>query len=229
MLHGAIGSATQFEPLKAMLADSFNILAPNFPGHGGDQFPDGPFSIKAFAEYTADFIEASGIHEPVDIFGYSMGGYVAMYMARHMEVNIRSIITLGTKFQWDESIAARECRMLQPDTIEQKVPAFAKQLQERHQPTQWKRVLNQTAAMLQEMGKANPLQPADYTYINIPCLLMLGDRDKMVSREETINVYQQLPNAQLAILPGTPHPLEQVDQKLLAYHLPYFLQHQHNG
>ena len=49
------------------------------------------------------------------------------------------------------------------------------------------------------------------------------DRDKMVTREETINVFQSLPNAQLAILPATPHPLEQADSSLIAYHLQRFL------
>ena len=45
----------------------------------------------------------------------------------------------------------------------------------------------------------------------------------MVTREETIAVFEQLPNAQLAILPGTPHPIEQVDNDLLAFHIRRFM------
>jgi len=51
---------------------------------------------------------------------------------------------------------------------------------------------------------------------------MLGDRDKMVSQEETARIQKSIPNAQLAILPGTPHPIEQVDISLLTGHLRHF-------
>jgi pimeloyl-ACP methyl ester carboxylesterase len=114
--------------------------------------------------------------------------------------------------------------MLQPEVIEQKVPAFAQQLADRHHPQPWKTVLNKTAEMLQHMGEINPLHPGDFADIKTHSLVMLGDRDKMVGREETIEVYQQLPNAQLAILPGTPHPIEQADPSMIAYHIVRFIQ-----
>ena len=44
---------------------------------------------------------------------------------------------------------------------------------------------------------------------------MLGDRDKMVSLDETVAVYKSLPNAEMCVLPNTPHPLEQADTGLL--------------
>ncbi len=224
LLHGAIGSASQFEDLTNKMRNDYNVQALNFYGHGGTESNGRNFSIASFAEHTAAFINELQTTGPVNIFGYSMGGYVAMYMARHLNIKISKIITLGTKYYWDESIAAKECRMLQPDVIEQKVPAFAQQLSERHHPQPWKGVLTQTAEMLQQMGKQNPLQLNDYTSIQIPSLIMLGDKDKMVTREETIAVFEQLPNAQLAILPGTPHPIEQVDKDLLAFHIRRFIQ-----
>jgi pimeloyl-ACP methyl ester carboxylesterase len=73
------------------------------------------------------------------------------------------------------------------------------------------------------MGKDNPLKPADYENIQHPALLMLGDRDKMVSLDETLEVYKTLPNAQLAVLPATGHPIEMVDPGRLAWELRRFL------
>ena len=67
------------------------------------------------------------------------------------------------------------------------------------------------------------LQFQDYAAINIPVLLLLGDRDKMITLEETIAVFNQLPNAQMAMLPGTPHPIEQVDISLLSFLIEKFL------
>lgn len=232
LLHGAIGAADQFEPLIQYLSPSYEVHALNFYGHGwgnakAKSFPGGgetiePFSIAGFAEQAASYLANSNISE-VNIFGYSMGGYVVMYMARHLNINIKKIITLGTKFHWDEAVAEKECKMLRPETIEQKLPAFAQALGKRHGEPQWKTVLNKTADMLQQMGRLNPLQADDYTQLQTPALIMLGDRDKMVGRDETIATFQSLPNAQLAILPGTPHPIEQVDVSLIAWHIQRFI------
>lgn len=183
---------------------------------------DNAFSIAGFAQQAASFINNSNLKE-ANIFGYSMGGYVALYMARHLNINIKKIITLGTKFHWDEAVAEKECKMLRPEIIEQKLPAFAQALAQRHGEDQWKTVLNKTAEMLQQMGKLNPLQPDDYTQIQVPSFIMLGDRDKMVGRDETIATFQLLPNAQLAILPGTPHPIEQADSSMIAWHIKRFI------
>ena len=152
-----------------------------------------------------------------------MGGYVAMYLAKYHPERIHKIITLGTKFNWDETIAATETKMLNAEKIEAKLPDFAAALQKRHAPNNWKIVLEKTAAMLVEMGNDNPLKPDDYPAIQHPVLLMLGDRDKMVTLDETVEVYKNLPLAQLAILPNTPHPIEMVNQARLAYEIKSFL------
>ena len=113
--------------------------------------------------------------------------------------------------------------MLQPDLIEQKVPAFARKLSESHGDERWKNILNKTATMLKRMGETNPIAKEDYALIQSPSLIMLGDRDKMVTLNETVTVYQSLPNAQLAVLPGIPHLLDQADSSLLAYHIRRFI------
>ncbi len=128
-------------------------------------------------------------------------------------------MTLATKFAWNEAIATKEIQMLDPAKIEQKIPAFAEALRERHLPNDWKEVLQKTADMMIVMGNENPLMPEDYAAIGIPSLLLLGDRDKMVSIEETMAVYKALPAARMGILPGTPHPIEQVNMRTLAFHI----------
>ena len=80
-----------------------------------------------------------------------------------------------------------------------------------------------TAAMLVEMGEDNPLKPIDYLSIQHSTLLMLGDRDKMVTLDETLEVYKNLPNAQLAVLPNTPHPIEMINTGRIVNELKVFL------
>jgi pimeloyl-ACP methyl ester carboxylesterase len=217
-LHGAIGASRQLQPLAQQLAAHYDVHLMDFPGHGGAPLPEQPFSIPLFAEATLQYIRQHQLQE-LTIFGYSMGGYVALYLARQYPGVISRVITLGTKFRWDEETAAREIKMLDADTIARKVPAFADNLASLHAPNDWKTVLRNTAEMLLAMGQDNPLKPAGYKEITTPSLIMLGDRDKMVTIEETITAYKNLAAAQMAILPGTPHPIEQVNTALLSFFL----------
>jgi pimeloyl-ACP methyl ester carboxylesterase len=222
LLHGAIGAKDQLLSLEEKLADSFTVYRLNLSGHGGSPLIDEAFSITLFASQVILFLEEKGINS-INIFGYSMGGYVAMYLAKHHPQKIKKIITLATKFNWDETIAAQEIKMLNPIKIEEKLPDFAAALQKRHAPNDWKIVLQKTTAMLTAMGKDNPLQAADYSEIHQPALLMLGDRDKMVTMDETMEVYKLLSQAQLAILPNTAHPIEMVNTDRLVSEIKSFL------
>jgi pimeloyl-ACP methyl ester carboxylesterase len=222
LLHGAIGAKSQFGSLAKALSNEFNIHLINFSGHGGKPITEANFSIALFAGEVLDYMEENRI-ERADIFGYSMGGYVAMYIARYHPARANHIITLATKFHWDQAIAAKEVKMLNAETIQQKVPAFAQQLSERHFPTDWKRLLEKTAELLTTLGDDNTLKHEDYLTVTAPCLLLLGDRDKMVTLDETVTVYKQLPDAQLGILPGTSHQLELVNLQLLVFLIKQFL------
>lgn len=216
ILHGAIGASSQLKGIATALSANYEIHHFDFPGHGGKELGDEPFSIPLFADAVLHYIQQNNLQQ-LTIFGYSMGGYVAMYLAKDHPYLIDRIITLGTKFHWDEVTATKETRMLDATTISTKVPAFAAALEARHAPNDWKEVLQRTADLMIGMGRDNPLKPDDYKDIKTPILIMLGDRDKMVTFEETIATYKQLPDAQLAILPNTPHIIAQVDPSLVAY------------
>lgn len=219
LLHGTIGSSAQLKSLQEQLQGSFDVHVLDFPGHGHKEMPT-EFSIELFAESLMNFIREKEI-TGTDVFGYSMGGYVAMWLARHQPGMIGSIVTLGTKFYWDEATAAKEVKMLQPDVIEQKIPAFAQTLRERH--ADWKTVLERTAGMLQSMGDNNPLGNEDYRHIANKALVMIGELDKMVTMQETEFVANELPNGSLMVLPGAPHPIEQVNAAVLAETISKFI------
>ena len=221
LLHGAIGAKDQLEALSIALQPYYKVHMINFYGHGGEPFNE-DFSIQAFAAGVQSYMAANDIHS-AHIFGYSMGGYVGMYLAKNNPALIMKLVTLATKFYWDETVAAKEMKMLDATAIRQKVPAFAQQLEKRHGGDNWINLLDKTKHLLFQLGNNNLLQPHDYKSIATECLIMLGDRDKMVSLDETVNTYLGLKAAQLCILPGTAHPIEQVDTNVLAFHLRRFL------
>jgi len=221
LLHGAIGASSQLEPLAAILEAEYTVHLLNLPGHGGTPLPPGGFSMDGFVQTLFDYIQEQQLKQP-SIFGYSMGGYVALMLARTYPDSVQQVITLATKFDWSAEIAEKEIAMLQPEVIEKKLPAFAAQLATRHAPVSWKDQLAHTANLLTALGSTDPLR-RDPQLIKQPVMLMLGDRDKMVSLDETINFYRKLPNACLTVLPSTPHPIEQIDVEVLSVFIRRFI------
>lgn len=220
LLHGALGAASQLTSLQSALSPIGDVQILEFSSHG--HTPAQPaFGIEAFAHEVLAFLADHHI-ATVNIFGYSMGGYVALYLARHYPEKVAGIVTLATKLHWDTDTATREVGGLNPDKIRQKVPQFAASLEERHQSVAWPELMDRTAKMMLDMGAVPPLAEDDFKAINTPTRLLLGDRDKMVSLDETLATYRALPHAQMGMLPGTPHPIESVDTSLLALHISTF-------
>ncbi len=215
MLHGAVGSSVQLEPLAGKLKETYDVCLLNFTGHGGKPIPEEQFSIEMFAEDVIYFIKKNKL-EGINVYGYSMGGYVALYIARHHPGLISKIFTTATKFQWSEETSAKESAMLNPDKILEKVPKFAEELELRHSPEDWKTVLNKTAEMMICLGKNRTLKDDDFSKIENEVLVSVGDRDNKVTIEETADAYRKLKNGKLLILPGTPHPMEKMDTDRLA-------------
>jgi pimeloyl-ACP methyl ester carboxylesterase len=220
-LHGALGSKAQFRELEKTLAGDFELYSVNFSGHGGLEIPNEPFSIELFAGDVLSWMEKKSIQK-TNIFGYSMGGYIALYLARHYPEKIGKIFTLATKFNWTAESALKEAKMLDPQKIKDKVPEFWEELKIRHMPQNPEEILRKTAEMMINLGKKNVLNIDDYWRIENEVVVGLGDRDKMVTIEETIEVYKNLKNGRLLVLPETPHPLEKVNQERLKYEITSF-------
>lgn len=221
MLHGALGSSVQLEPLAELMSKEFNVVLFNFSGHGGKPFPDTPFSIKTFAEEVKELVEKSRIG-PCRIFGYSMGGYSALYAARHFPGVAERIFTLGTKFNWNMESSLRETAMLDAVKIQDKVPAFAKTLEERHTPNDWKDVLRKTSEMMISLGNAPELTPEDLSKIENEVTVAVGDRDNMVTISETESAFRMLRQGRLLVLPDSHHAIEKVRLKRLKFELSEF-------
>jgi pimeloyl-ACP methyl ester carboxylesterase len=97
------------------------------------------------------------------------------------------------------------------------VPAFAHALAERHTGAGgWEAVLARTAALLTALGDGPPLTPAALAAITCPVRVLVGDRDATLPVAECVEAVRALPHGELGVLPGTPHPLEQVDVGRLA-------------
>ncbi|PIF47258.1 pimeloyl-ACP methyl ester carboxylesterase [Chryseobacterium sp. 52] len=213
LLHGALGHSDIFKPYEKELSKYFTIHTLLFSGHGNTEIPENGISIEKYAEELKNYLDEEDLKD-VYIFGHSMGGYAALCCALQHPERIDSIMTLGTKFDWTEEQALKESKMLDPETILLKIPKYAEQLENQH-GTKWKELLPAIAKMMVSLGKNPPLNESSLWAINIPVQIMTGDKDNMVSIEESISAYRSIPNAKLAILPDTKHPMEKVRPNLL--------------
>lgn len=218
LLHGALGNENDFIELKQHLSQKVNIYTFNFECHGYEEKCTNTFSIEKFAENLEYFIKQNQIENPC-IFGYSMGGYVALYAASTYSLPIKKIITLGTKFDWNETFIAKQLKSLNPDKLEEKVPAFASKLKNKFGEVYWSQIVNNTAEMMKDLGNKNLLDKI-IAGIDIPVIFLLGEKDEMVTVDETKFICKRVKEGQFSILPSTYHPIEMVDTKLL---VPYFL------
>lgn len=212
LLHGALGHHDIFNPYLETLSGYFKVHTLLFSGHGDTELPAGEINIEKYTEELALYCKDRNLTD-VFIFGHSMGGYIALCYALQFPENVNSIITLGTKFDWTEEQAVKESKMLDPDVILEKVPKYAQLLESQH-GSKWRQLLPAVADLMIDLGKNPPLKN-NLNTINSPVQIMVGDKDNMVTIEESVDAYRKLPNAKLAVLPDTKHPMDKVRPSLL--------------
>ncbi|MBK7817632.1 MAG: alpha/beta fold hydrolase [Sphingobacteriaceae bacterium] len=221
LLHGALGAQDQLEPLENALSQlDYQVHSFSFSGHGKTAFQN-EFGIVQFANELEKFISKHKLQQP-SVFAYSMGGYVALYLASQKNSLLGNIITLGTKFGWTKETAQREIKQLDPKVILEKVPKYADALKQRH-GDDWELLLERTADMMVSLGNNNILNSDLFSKINNHVLVGLADKDSMVTAEETTIAIDQLYNSERYTLHDTKHPMETVDVAILAAIIDAFL------
>ncbi len=212
-LHGALGTSADLSPLMELLeAKGFKTLSFDFSGHGTKTAWPNEFRIDLFARDLDEYLKKQELKDVV-IFGYSMGGYVALYHKCNFENSpVSNIITYGTKFNWTSQAVAKELPMLNPEHLQDKFPQFAEALATKH-GDRWKQLLRSTAHMMQNLERLDGLTKEDMSEVDIPVVLVLGDQDRMVTSEETHLAASWLHGAQIKTVSHSKHELERSNLK----------------
>jgi pimeloyl-ACP methyl ester carboxylesterase len=190
-------------------------------GHGATALRNRPLRIESFAAAVLEAMDSASVSQ-ADVFGYSMGGYVALYLAATSPDRVRRVATLATKLAWTPEIATRECALLDAATIRAKVPKFAAALEARHTAAGWEALLASTADLLRELGARPRITDELLASIRHPARIAVGDRDATVTIDECVAAVRRIPNGELEVLPGTPHPFEKAPIERVAHSLADF-------
>ena len=213
LFHGAIGDHTQMLRLAALLEGKFTVHCPDFPGHGGDTGTCPPV-MEDLAE-SIDRILAGILESPVYAFGYSMGGYAAALFASKYKGRIKALATYGTKWHWDEAVARKETAMLDAGKMMEKVPEFARKLEVQHTGMGWLQLLAATRRIMEDLGKREAYYRHILSQLDIPVLILRGEKDNMVGAEEGIWLTETHASIQYRELEGQKHAFDQVNTDFL--------------
>jgi pimeloyl-ACP methyl ester carboxylesterase len=221
LLHGALGSSKSFEALIPYLSKNYNLIIPDLKWHGSRSNTDTGFKMQDLANDFEDILQNENI-QSASVFGFSMGGYVALSLALKKPQFFKEIMTLGTKLDWKPEQAEKETKMLNPEKIQEKVPQFAQHLENLHGKN-WMNLCSQTASMMLNLGQNPILTTKNIHAIDLNIRLGLGDQDHMVSFEETIAFYMSLSKGEFQVFPNCPHPIEKVNAEILAHSIQEFM------
>jgi pimeloyl-ACP methyl ester carboxylesterase len=195
LLHGGLADARFFSGNVPALAERFRVYTPDARGHGHTPDVPGPITPELLVQDTVAFLTAV-VGGPAHLAGHSLGGATALAVALRYPGLVRRLILISASIRppapdspWPG--LADLVRFLGPGYGEVSPDG------QDHFPVVASKIVTMLAG-----GPA--LAQAELGGISSRTLLMAGDEDA-VSLDDTLVLYNGIPDAELAIVPGTSH------------------------
>lgn len=208
------------------LATKYRVIAVDNSGLGRSNGVT-PSSVDEMAEGAVTFIRSLGLNQ-VDLFGFSLGGFIAVAIAHDYPALVRKVILAGTAPQGGVGVAdvpgvfqdlvkkAGQHKkhpknflfFAQTQNSQQAANAFLARLAERTDDDRDTATTNATiGAQLEAIVKYGQTpRSAEYLdSIKQPALVVNGDDDVLIPTINSYDLYNGLPNAQLSIFPNSGH------------------------
>ena len=230
LLHGAYMSIESMKPVLDRLAEDRQVIALESQGHGRTADIERPITYEQMADDVAAAMEDLGFQQ-ADVFGYSMGGGIALQLAIRHPARVRRMVVVSAGYEtegmYPELIPMFE--QMTPETFAGS-PFEAEYQRLAPNPENFP-VLVEKLLALDTTPQNWPAD--DIAGIEAPTLVISGDAD-VIRPEHSVEIFRLLGGGptpdfmgasedQLAILPGASHlgVIEEVD--LLAAIVPEFL------
>jgi pimeloyl-ACP methyl ester carboxylesterase len=205
LLHGGLyGYIEEFGELIGALSKHRRVIAIATRGHGRSELGTKPFSYALFAQDAFAVIRHE-TEEQVDVLGFSDGAVTAYTLAAGHPELIRRLVAIGGPRKladWTFKAQA-DFKSARPGDVERDSPQFvAGRKQLMPQPEKWLDFLERLNAMW-----SGPVYVTDEQIrsIKIPTLIVAGDHDPYNQIAKFVELFQLLPNGELAVIPGCGH------------------------
>jgi pimeloyl-ACP methyl ester carboxylesterase len=198
ILHGAFGWAVAYPGL----AKGRRIIAVELQGHGHTGDIDRPLSYEQMADDTAALLRHLKIGQ-ADVFGYSMGGTVALALAVRHPALVRRVAVFGSHAGPIEKAYNADVLKQFKELPADFAPPFLKEPYDKVAPdkSKWPVLVAKIKKMALEWGG---LSEKDLKSIQARVLIALGDHDGP-RVEHAAELFRAIPDAQLAVFPGGDH------------------------
>ncbi|MHB1132042.1 MAG: alpha/beta fold hydrolase [Chloroflexota bacterium] len=214
LLHGALATIEAcFGQLLPTFARTRQVIALEQQAHGRTADIDRPLTVDQMTEDTAALLRQLGVAQ-ADLFGYSLGGAIAMEVARRYPELVRRLVFAGGasySLEGQYSELTEGMQQMKPEDLDGSVwqQAYAKVAP---RPENWHALVAKNATVDDDL----PIwTPDDLRALRAPTLLIIGDAD-IVRPEHVVEMFRLLgggvvgdlvglPRARLAVLPGTTH------------------------
>jgi len=200
LLHGGLLTiGLTFGPLLGPLAASRLVIPVELQGHGHTADSDRPMTIEALADDVVALLDHIGI-EQADLFGFSLGGLVASAVAVAAPARVGKLIVASAdphRPPGRESVPLSEDRLPTAADFQEMRDAYEAVAPD---PAHFAEIATKTEALVHQFpGWTDHLRS-----LRVPTLLIFGDRD-FSPLADVAELFDLLPDAQLAVLPATTH------------------------
>ena len=206
MLHGATSTGHEdFSAQIPLFSRAFLLHLPDARGHGRTRWDAAAgFRYDWLVDDLEAFVDALGLRT-FHLVGFSMGALTALdFAARHSE-RVRTLVAIGITTQREPRTSVVR-RLMDPERIMGRDPAWAAALSRRHDPGQgigaWQRLLPAIAA---DVAVQPLLGPRELHAIDAPTLVACGDRDPFVPVDHAWGLSRQIRRARLFVAPECGH------------------------
>lgn len=197
-------SIKDFENCIPELAKHYRVITPDSPGQGRSEQAD-TLTYEVLLEFTSRLIDSLKI-DSAYVMGWSDGGIMGILLAEKRPDKIRKVIAVGANNGIRRAIPPNiPIDSVYPMTLDY-FEKNNKELIERYTNMlprkDWKKYLNDANAMVYQ--KESYFSDSIYRRINIPIMIVLGDRDD-ITIEHGLEMHRLIKNSQFCILPNTTH------------------------
>ncbi|AYF97885.1 alpha/beta fold hydrolase [Protaetiibacter intestinalis] len=201
LLHGGYCSLENMRPLGGLLAERYEVHAPERAGHGRTPDREGPYGYGRMLEETVAYLDAVGL-DSVHVVGFSDGGILALLLALEHPGRVRRIVPISANIHTDAFVPE--------DYPHETVPQAAHERLDREYAELSPDGAEHGAVVLEKllaMWTAEPDIPvASLAGIRVPTLVMAGEHDA-IRRDHSELIASSIPGARLVVVPGTTHML----------------------
>jgi len=205
LLHGGLyGYIEEFGELIGEMSKHRRVIAIATRGHGRSELGTKPFSYGLFADDAFAVIRHE-TGEKVDVLGFSDGAVTAYTLAAAHPELIRQLVAIGgpRKFADWTPKAQADFKSAKPEDVERDSPQFvADRKKLMPQPARWVELVERLNAL-----ESGPIYVTDEQIrsIKAPTLIVAGDHDPYNQIAKFVELFQLLPNGELAAIPGCGH------------------------